>query len=340
MIKRILTSLGRILFLYTVSMEETADSAVCEDMRMKRITAGSVLVLAAFLAVCLLCTQVWKTAACEPVLAAEQKEAGALAPADAYLSADSLLPQASAASLQDGVDDGAGLFTDDEIRKMQELIARIREKYGLDTFVVTWDAMEDPSAQLGYSDNYARDLLHQVGEEAFPQGYLAFGIHMNDRSFWVDAYGQRAVDQFPVSVTEDMAEDAQDDLSDGEYGMAAIHVLEEAEKKLEISSSPLGFLKKPLLYPGQAAVTGGLALVIAACASLFVTMARSNKHKDKNVKLTAEEYGRNFSLTSSRDVFMRHYQTRVPRPKENHSSGGGGISSGGGGGHSGSGGHF
>lgn len=236
------------------------------------------------------------------------------------------------------VSDDADLFTDDEIEKMNQISWQIKEKFGLDTFVITWDSLSD--TPTSYSDNLARDLLREYGEENYPDGYLAFGIHMADRSFWVDAYGETAVKEFPVSVTEDLAEDAQDKLADGEYGQAAIGVLDETEKRLEIIRTPLGFLKKPLLYPGAAAATFGLSLLLAGAAAFLATYIQVKKHADKKISLSASQYGENFALNGSRDTFLRHYQTRVPRPKQNTSGGGGGISSGGGGGHSGSGGHF
>lgn len=252
--------------------------------------------------------------------------------------ADFILKEEQASYAMNIVTDDADLFTDDEIEKMNEISRTIKEKFGLDTFVITWDY--DAETPAGYSDNYARDLLCSYGEENYPDGYLAFGIHMADRSFFIDGYGSQITEEFPVSVTEDMAEDAQDKLADGEYGVAAIEFLDETEKRLEIIRTPMGFLKKPLLYPAAALATFGLALVIAAAIALLATYVQVKKHEDKKISLMAPQYGQNFSLTNSRDTFFRHYQTRVPRPKENSSSGGGGISSSSGGGHSGSGGHF
>lgn len=313
---------------------------VHEEIEMKRRTA-----FAAFLGSLALCLSLLTAAA----RAAQPKQEPykqnqyelqsniSLSPKESLFSSETMrIPGTS--DRTDNVEDAANLFTAEEILKMDEISQRIKDKFGLDTFILTWDAAD--TASSADSDNFARDLVRQYGEEIFPDGYLAFCIHMVDRSFFIDAYGEKAVEEFPVSVTENLAENAQDRLVEGEYGKAAIDFLEETEKRLEIISTPLGFLKKPLLYPAAAAATFGLTLVIAGGLAFLFTYLRAKKHEDKKISLTASQYGENFALSDSRDTFFRHYQTRTPRPKEHSSGGGGGISSSVGGGHSGSGGHF
>lgn len=228
--------------------------------------------------------------------------------------------------------DNYGLFTSDEIQRMEEMARKIADEYGINVLFVT-------DANYGFSDNYARDLIEDTGTGTFPDGYLAFCINMADRSYWVDAYGEDVRAIFTQDVTDSLSEDAYDRLTEGEYGQAAIDVLKNADRVIQVKTDPMGWLKKPLIYWERTAIFSAIALAGSLLGAWGLTYAKLRGHHDKNLAYDASGYGSELNLQLNRNQFVSHYQTRIRKPKQNTSSGG--FSGGGGSsGHTGSGGHF
>lgn len=243
-----------------------------------------------------------------------------------------LIPWMAFAADESRVKDGLGYLTQSQINALAAKAEEISQKYDTDVFVLIDD-------QSGFSDNYARDSIEAYGTSTYPNGYVGFMVNMADRSYWVDAFGDPEVDIFDSRVIEKLTDMAYSNLRDGDYYGACMDVLNEIGNQFELAQ-PMGWLKKPLLYPGKTLALVGGAGVIAAVAAWIMTASKQSHHKDKGVAVNANAYGSNFALTANNSQYIRSYQTRMPRPKVQSSGGGGGFSGGGSAGHSGGGGHF
>lgn len=229
------------------------------------------------------------------------------------------------------VQDGAFLFTDEERQMLERKAQQISDEFDTGVLILT-------SLEVMTSDNYARDLIESAGESQFSDGYIGLAVNMADRSYWVDAYGDREREIFRQSQTDELAEEAAEKLADGDYYQAADGFLDAIEKRLIVKASPNGRWKKPFVYPGATfgmlAGSGIFALIFA----FLWTAWRSAGHKDKQEAMQADAYRSDLQLMRRNARFSHHYQTRVKVANESSSgshSGGGGSA-----GHTGSGGHF
>lgn len=226
------------------------------------------------------------------------------------------------------ISDGVDLFTEQEEKELDAYAREISDQFDSNVIILTTN-------EYGFSDNYARDVIESQGVSRFPEGYIAFAVDMADRSYWVDVYGDRLRGMFSQSRTDDMADSAADHLRDGEYYEAAAGFLEDVDRRLQVETDPMGWLKKPFIYWEKTALALGLSLVGGLAAAFGMTALKLNKHKDKVLAYNASGYGSSLNLTHNHDRFVSHYQTRVHKPKSSGGSGGGGSA-----GHTGSGGHF
>lgn len=228
--------------------------------------------------------------------------------------------------------DDAGLFSSEEIQALEKQAEEISEEYDTNVWVYT-------STERGYSDNYAREMLETKGVEDYPAGYIAYGINMEDRSYWVDAYGDYERGIFSQSKTDSLAETARDYLVDGEYYRSAREVLDDIRIRFLVKTEPLGWLKKPFIYWKATLFALGGSLVIGLVASLIWTSMKAGHHKDKKLSLEAANYADGLQLTENRDQFVHMYETRV-KIESDTSSSSSSVGGGGSAGHTGSGGHF
>lgn len=232
--------------------------------------------------------------------------------------------------------DDAGLLGSSDISSLEQMASSISEKYNTNVFILT-------SNESGYSSNYARDLIQDYGETNYPEGYIGMMIDMNDRSYWIDAYGSQMTEWFDNDYIDKITDNVYDNLRSGNYSGAFETFLENVSKRLEVKASPLGFLKKLYLYPVWTLGIVAVSLGGAALIAWMWTSAKASGHKDKGIATQAGAYGGDLRLNQNEDRFVRTYQTRVRMPENNGGHGGGGGfggGGGGGGGHTGGGGHF
>ena len=137
-----------------------------------------------------------------------------------------LLPCAAQAGAM--VDDAAGLFTADEIQRIETVIQRIREKYQMDAVVVT-------SYSVGYNDSQDfADLYYErggygLGDDAAGLLYL---IDMNNRVPCISTSGVM-IDYITDSRLEELFDCSYNELTWGAYGDSALALLEKLEVFLE-----------------------------------------------------------------------------------------------------------
>ncbi|MBF0578919.1 TPM domain-containing protein [Erysipelotrichaceae bacterium RD49] len=230
------------------------------------------------------------------------------------------------------VEDNAALFTDQEIQELETIANQIASDYDTNVFILT-------DYQSGFSDNYARDVIEEYGTQKYPEGYIGYMINMADRSYWVDAYGERERSYFTQDKTDAIAENAADDLYDGEFGQSARTFLKGVERNFAIKTNAYGPFTRIIVNKGLV-IAGSIGSVIAGVLIAgLMTGLKVAKHRDKKVSLEASNYQAGLNLVRRDDRLVRTYQTRVRKPKQ--TSSGGGFSGGGGSaGHTGSGGHF
>lgn len=228
------------------------------------------------------------------------------------------------------VSDQAGLFDGDQEAALEQQAQQLSDAYDANVLIVT-------SNQSGFSDNYARDVIEQAGTERYPDGYIGICIDMNDRSYWVDVYGDRLRSIFTQSRTDDLGDALYEHLEDQDYAGGIAAVLDKAEKRLNLETGSMKFFRKAAVYPGRTLVIGIGTGVIAAVFALLLTYYRVTRHKDKGEAVQANDYSGGLLLRQRDILFSHHYQTRVPVPKSDSS---GGSHGGGSAGHTGSGGHF
>lgn len=229
--------------------------------------------------------------------------------------------------------DEYGLFTESEREKLEDKAQKISDDFDTNVVILT-------SGASLTSNNYARDAIESLGSSRFPEGYIGYAIDMADRSYWVDAYGDREREIFKQSDTDSLSENAYSYLREGEYYDSANSFLNGVNKRFRIATSGFGNLSKLWIEPGATALAVGGGTVLALVVAGIATGIKAGKHRDKTIKVDAGQYGRNFNLSQNRDRLVRTYQTRVKVPEPSHSSGGGFSGGGGSAGHTGSGGHF
>lgn len=227
------------------------------------------------------------------------------------------------------VSDQAGLLEGGQEEALEWQAQQISDAYDANVLIVTSD-------QSGFSDNYARDVIEQAGVDRYPDGYIGICIDMNDRSYWVDVYGDRLRSIFTQSRTDDLGDALYEHLEDQDYAGGIAAVLDKAEKRLDLETGPMKLFRKAVVYPGRTLVILIGTGVIAAVFALLLTVYRMSKHKDKAEAAQANDYSAGLAVRQRDILFSHHYQTRVPVPKSDSSSSSGGGSAG----HTGSGGHF
>ena len=151
-----------------------------------------------------------------------------------------LVPSLSLMAKEPLVIDDADLFTAEEEAVLEEKCEQMSSDYNTTVWVYT-------SSVPQYSDNYARDMLESTGESEYPAGYLAYGINMSDRSYWVDAYGDTVRSIFTQSKQDRLSDAAADELKEGNYFESAMTVLEKADKRFYLKTTSMGWLKKPFV---------------------------------------------------------------------------------------------
>lgn len=242
-----------------------------------------------------------------------------------------LLPCLALASTQ--VVDDAGLFSTDEINRMETIIQRIANEFQMDVAVLTtYDVPETYSDApiQDYADLYYENGGYGLGDDS---AGLLYMIDMTNRAPCISTSGVM-IDFITDSRLEDLFDASADYLSMGQYGQAAIKLLNRLEDFLEEGLVEGSFrydaeTGKRLsgLYNKLTEDETMLAAVSGAAVALFMYFYVSSCY---NLKGSTYSYDRSANtdceITSAKERFLRETR-RVVR----HDSSGGGPRSGGGG---------
>lgn len=249
---------------------------------------------------------------------------------------------------QNKIFDNANLFTDSEEEELKEMLLSTSLKYNMDIVILTVDDAKGRTAK-SYAENFYD--TNKFGYEA-PYGTgVILNIDMDNREVYIATSGIARV--YFDKYIEDILDEVQPPLTDGEYYESAQNFIEEIAdyaqaaidddnndevidawnsmdkydtnsiesfyRDNDLENEPKGFisyLKNPLISGIIAIVVGGIAVLI---------MSFSGKTKNTVSSKTYMEKG-SFNLTRQYD---RYTHTTTTKTKVQSSSSGGSGSSGG-----------
>lgn len=241
--------------------------------------------------------------------------------------------------------DDAGLFTVEEVQRLEQLIQGIRTTYQMDAVVLTTrdtPRTSDDSVLVDYADRYYEDHGYGLGEDR--AGVLLM-IDMNNRYFYLSTAGVM-IDYLSDARIERILDDAFDAMENGTYGDAAEAALERVRKYLysgiaegsfrydEATGQRLtGLYNRLTTTEALVALLAGAGVAAVLIASVIgrYSLAGSTYRYDR-AALTSRK------LRVDEAHFLRQSVTRVRRAPPPSSSDHGGGSSGGSGVHTSSGG--
>lgn len=251
-----------------------------------------------------------------------------------------LLPAAALASEQ--VIDDAGLFSADEITRMEAVIDRVESEHQVDLVVLTTrNVPTDYSESMYKVRNYADDFYDQGGfgmGEDF-SGMLIL-LDMNNRVLWLSTGGVM-IEYINDSREEAILDDAYNYLTSGRYGDAIIAALERTYRYMEKGREEGTFLYDEVtgkrlsgiynaLTTGEIGVAGaaaaGVALVFWLSISGSYHLAGSTYSYDRGANTSV-------ALTRDDEAFVRQFSRRTLRNTGSHGGSGGAGRSGGSGVH-------
>ena len=251
-----------------------------------------------------------------------------------------MLPLIALADVQ--VVDDAHLFTENEITRMNEIIAQVEKEHQIDLAVLSTYAVPDDYSESMYRvRNYADDYYDKGG---FGMGEDFSGMlilmDMNNRVMWLSTGGVM-IEYINDDREEVILDDAYAYLSKGKYGEAIIAALNRTSRYLDKGRAEGTFLYdevtgKRLSGIHNALTDGeiGIAAVAGAGVALVYWMSINGSYN-----LTGSTYSYNKSanasvkLTKDDEVFVRQFVRKSLRSTSSSGGSSGGSRSGGSGVH-------
>lgn len=243
------------------------------------------------------------------------------------------LPCAAFASNR--VIDEAGLFSPDEISQMEEIIQRIADEYQMDAVVLTTcdvPATYSDAPIQDYADLYYENNGFGLGDD---KAGLLYMIDMTNRAPCISTSGVM-IDYITDDRLESLFDTSADYLSAGQYGKAAIKLLNRLERFLEEGRKEGSFrydaeTGKRLsgLYNTLTQSEMIIAGVCGAAVALFMYFTVSGRYNLQGSTYSYDQHANtDCQITDANEQFKREKRTVVRRA----SNGGNGPHSGGAGG--------
>ncbi|WP_314061410.1 TPM domain-containing protein [uncultured Vagococcus sp.] len=226
--------------------------------------------------------------------------------------------------------DQANLFSDSQKTDISEKIAVFKQNTGMDGIVVTTNDAGGKTAK-DYADDFYDERQFGVGTDR--SGFL-FLIDMDNRTYHISTNGKMK-ELLTESRTKKMLDNAEEDMINGDYHLAALSILDDAIKysdRYQYDSATGDFKRVRKLTPVKTviAVVGAIVASIASYSSVYGTY----NLKRSTYKYSYREKG-NLKLSQKEDQLIDTFTTTRHIPKPTNTGGGGG--GGGGGGHGGGG---
>lgn len=249
------------------------------------------------------------------------------------LAAVLLLPCLAFAGAQ--VVDDASLFSAAEISQMEDIIQRIADEYQMDVVVLTTYDVPATSSDApiqDYADLYYENNGYGLGDD---KAGLLYMIDMTNRAPCISTSGVM-IDYITDSRLEDLFDVSADFLSSGQYGQAALKLLNRLEAFLEE-----GRLEGSFRYDAETGkrlsglynvLTDDEMLLAAVCGvavALFMYFTVSGRYSLKGSTYTYDrDANTDCEITSAKERFVR--ETRRVIRNQSGGNGSHGGSSGGG----------
>lgn len=220
-----------------------------------------------------------------------------------------------AANYQEGskrVFDDAGLFTEDEIQRLETQLAKAIKEHQVDFAVVTTDNAQGKSA-MTYADDFY--YQHGLGYDKPDGDGILYLIDMDNREIWLCTVGV-VMDNFTESRVDKVLDAAYDEVRDGDYYDSAVEFIKVSEKYVNLDPNA----KEPMTV-GGILMRLVIALVVAGVA-VFVMVSGAGG------KVTVNSYdffeGSKEQMIHQNDRFIRKLVTTRVIPKADTKGGGGG----------------
>ena len=251
-----------------------------------------------------------------------------------------MLPLIALADVQ--VVDDAHLFTENEIARMNEIIAQVEKEHQVDLVVLsTYDVPKDNTESMWrvktYADNFYDNGNYGLGGDF--SGMLIL-LDMNNRVVWLSTGGVM-IEYINDDREEVILDDGYAYLSKGYYGEAMIAALNRTSRYMDKGRAEGTFLYdevtgKRLSGIHNALTDGeiGIAAVAGAGVALMCWMSINGSYN-----LTGSTYSYSKSanasvkLTKDDEVFVRQFVRKSLRSTSSSGGSGGGSRSGGSGVH-------
>lgn len=209
--------------------------------------------------------------------------------------------------------DEADILTNREEEKLLQQLEQASDQYGMDIVIVTVDGIDHD-----YIRDYADDYYDYNG---YADDGVLLLVDMEQRQWWITGTGE-GVDIFTGSVIDDIGDEIEPYLADGDYARAFETYIEQC----------VYYIEDPFEVGGTLLV----CLIIGLVAALIVTGIFRSQLKSVRRKAEARDYMTPGSMvvTQAHELYLYSNTTRIRRQQNSsgtHRSSSGRSHSGGGG---------
>lgn len=211
--------------------------------------------------------------------------------------------------------DYANLLSSEEEQQLRGDLASFKEKYNMDTVIVTSNDLGGKS-QMDYADDYFDYNGYGVGEDK--SGVLLL-IDMDDRKVWISTSGE-AIKYFNDSRIDNIVDDVTAQLKNADYFEGCNEFISDINYYAE-EGIPVGQYTYSEAERTQKVIFIGLGagLIVASVVSFLVV----NSYKNSKSISTANYVDHNsIVFTRKKDRFISTYTSKTKIERNNNSSGG------------------
>lgn len=211
--------------------------------------------------------------------------------------------------------DYANLLSSEEEQQLRGDLASFKEKYNMDTVIVTSNDL-DGKSQMDYADDYFDYNGYGVGEDK--SGVLLL-IDMDDRKVWISTSGE-AIKYFTDSRIDNIVDDVTAQLKNADYFEGCNEFISDINYYAE-EGIPVGQYTYSEAERTQKVIFIGLGagLIVASVVSFLVV----NSYKNSKSISTANYVDHNsIVFTRKKDRFISTYTSKTKIERNNNSSGG------------------
>lgn len=217
--------------------------------------------------------------------------------------------------------DEASLLTAAEYSELRQRLDDLSEAHGMDIVIVTVDSLGNQSA-MAYADNYFDYNGYGMGAD---RSGLLLLISMEHQDLWISTSGYGIV-AFTDAGLEYIIDQIKPDLSDHKFAEAFDTFADLCDSFIQQAKAGTPYDSHNL--PKGKFEFGKTILIALGCGfvvAFIVTAVLKHQLKSIRAQSGAANYMKSGSLnvTVSRDIFLYRNVTKIPKPRDSGSSGGG-----------------